>query len=422
MAIGTDIDAADANPPPAAPYMAPPEGPDEIGRLGPYRILGELGRGGMGVVYRAEDIRLRRQVAIKVIQSRDWSASARERFRREAAATARVHHLNVNPLYDVNEINGVTVVVMQLLQGIPLDAALRQHGPLALAESLRIAREVALGLAAAHAQGIIHRDIKPANIWLEGPERRAIVLDFGLARTPNDDALTTQGAIFGTPAYMSPEQARGGPIDARSDLFSLGVVLYQMVAGQRPFQGSNALAMILSLSHDTPRPLTNVPPALGALVMRLLVKDPTQRPGSAREVADELARIEVSSRQQQFRAPPAPAVEQHPVRPRVRGFPRAALAAVARLFRRAPRAVPVAGAKLPLSAEDRAYLADLKWVNEEYNRGRWDEFAGSYIAVAGKKLIDYGPDLAELRARAARKSGLNADRILVTYIEPPIIS
>ena len=293
-------------------FLAPPERPDELGWLGPYRILGELGRGGMGVVYRAEDPRLKRQLAIKVLLPQAaGDPQAVARFRREAQAQAKVSHDNVIVIYGVEEANGVTLITMPLLRGQTLAEALRRNPRPPVAEVLRVAREMAEGLAAAHAAGLVHRDIKPANVWLEHPKRRVKILDFGLACGPRgataapgarplaasfDVQLTRAGVVSGTPAYMSPEQAAAREADSRTDLWSLGVVLYQMATGEKPFPGRTSLEVMLAVTQDEPLPAhvraPDLPPRLSDLIRRLLAKDPADRPPTADAVAAELAAAE----------------------------------------------------------------------------------------------------------------------------------
>ena len=280
--------------PPVAPGPARHTGPPA--RLGPYRVLKLLGRGGMGAVYAAEDPALHRPVALKTMRpelARD--PDARERFLREARAAAAVESDHVVRIYQVGEDGGVPFIAMEFLRGKPLDAWMKDRTP-TVAQILKIGYEVALGLAAAHERGLVHRDIKPSNLWLEAPSGRVKVLDFGLARSAREEVeLTGSGVIVGTPAYMAPEQARGEAVDFRCDLFSLGAVLYQLATGRRPFAGPNAMAILASLALDDPAPPHElnpaVPPALSGLVMRLLAKRPERRPGSAREAAEELRRI-----------------------------------------------------------------------------------------------------------------------------------
>src|SRR5438105_3783952 len=234
-------------PAPCAPvewdWLAPPQQPEEMGRLGPYRVLDILGKGGMGVVFRAEDTQLQRPVALKVLlPSLTESDIARERFLREARAAAAIKHDHIVTIYQVGEDRGVPFIALEFLKGMPLDKWFDQHPKPKLIHVVHICREMAEGLAAAHQFGVIHRDIKPANVWLEAPKGRVKILDFGLARPERDDIhLTKSGAIVGTPAYMSPEQASGAAIDHRSDLFSLGVVLYRLRTGKLPFNGPNTM-------------------------------------------------------------------------------------------------------------------------------------------------------------------------------------
>jgi serine/threonine protein kinase len=284
----------DAGAGPAAPLPS---------HLGGYRVLRELGRGGMGLVLEAEDDQLQRRVAIKVMApERATSPHTRARFLREARAAAAIEHENVVPLFHVGDEGGVPFLVMPLLRGESLESRLRREGPLAPAEVVRIGREAAAGLAAAHTRGLVHRDVKPANIWLEAPQGepgtsatggRVKILDFGLARTADAaDGLTAPGAILGTPAFMAPELVDGQPADARSDLFSLGATLYCCATGKQPFAGPTLTAILRAVATHYPPPPHEIEPAVGRplsdLIVRLLAKDPAARPQSAREVADEL--------------------------------------------------------------------------------------------------------------------------------------
>jgi serine/threonine protein kinase len=279
-------------------FLSPRQADDELGRLGKYRILKILGHGGMGVVYKAEDPKLERFVAIKaMLPTLAASASAGKRFLREAQAMAKVKHDHIVTVYQVDEERGIPFLAMEFLAGEPLDQRLQREAKMPIPEVLRIGREIAKGLAAAHATGLIHRDIKPANIWLEAPEHRVKILDFGLARAASQEAgLTQQGAIVGTPSYMAPEQASAGDIDHRCDLFSLGCVLYRLCTGQQPFKGKDTIATLLAVASETPTApgLLNagVPTGLSELVMKLLEKDPHNRPASAEEVVETLRRLE----------------------------------------------------------------------------------------------------------------------------------
>ena len=279
-------------------FLAPPQGPDEIGRLGSYRILKVLGAGGMGVVFQAEDPQLERLVALKAMMpALAASATAKKRFLREAKSAAAIKHDHIVSIYQVGEDRGVPFLAMEFLTGEALAERLEREARLPLADVHRIGREVASGLAAAHESGMIHRDIKPGNLWLEGPRGRVKILDFGLARTEKDDAqLTKSGAIVGTPAFMAPEQAEGKAVDARCDLFSLGCVLYRMSTGQLPFKGTDTMSTLLALVSDDPAPPREVnpevPPALSDLVMRLLAKNPAHRPESAQAVVRAIEAME----------------------------------------------------------------------------------------------------------------------------------
>ncbi len=312
-------------------FLAPAERPNELGRLGPYRILEVLGAGGMGVVFRALDPQLQRPVALKAMRpALAASASAKKRFLREARATAAIKHDHIVAIYQVGEDRGAPFLAMEFLEGEPLDRRLAREGKLPVAEVLRIGREMADGLAAAHERGLIHRDIKPANVWLEGKRGRVKILDFGLARLTADQTnLTQQGAIVGTPAYMAPEQAAGCEVDARCDLFSLGCVLYRLAGGAPPFKGGDAMSILASLALDTPRPLrernADVPPALEALIASLLAKEPAGRPASAQAVAEAIEAIErdLAREDRTSMIPPEATPAARPAKPAARARPAA---------------------------------------------------------------------------------------------------
>jgi WD40 repeat protein/serine/threonine protein kinase len=279
--------------------LRPPQEHGEIGRLGPFRVIRLLGAGGMGTVYEAIDTQLGRPVALKVMQApRSDSEVARARFLREARTAAALEHDHVVSIYQVGEDNGVLYLAMPLLRGQTLRSRIKQNPPLTLAEILRIGREIAEGLAAAHERELIHRDVKPGNIWLEEGSGRVKILDFGLARTAQEaKKLTQHGTIVGTPAYLAPEQARGKEeFDCRGDLFSLGVILYRMVTGRLPFPGDHTAAMLLALLTDDPIPPRQInpaiSPALDALILRLLAKDPEKRFQSARLVVEAIRELE----------------------------------------------------------------------------------------------------------------------------------
>ena len=272
--------------------LEPPVIPGDLGMLGPYRIIRLIGQGGMGMVFEAVDTKLQRRTAIKLMLPNMAASSVnRERFLREAQSAAKVDHDHICPIYQVGEQQQTPFIVMPFLLGESLESKLqRAHIP--LNEAICIGSQIAKGLSAAHGAGMVHRDIKTSNVWIEkksdGSER-ARILDFGLARLEeNDSLLTREGMIVGTPAYMSPEQARGQTVDARSDLFSLGVVLYEILTGQRPFRGDSATAVLSSLLLDQPIPphtiFANIPVALSDLVLGLLSKSPGDRPANAQQI------------------------------------------------------------------------------------------------------------------------------------------
>jgi hypothetical protein len=279
-------------------FLAPPQAADELGRLGPYRVLKVLGHGGMGVVFAAEDPKLHRKVALKaMLPALAASETARGRFLREAQAAAAVEHDHIVPIYQVGEDRGVPFIAMPFLKGEPLDQRLAREGRLPLREVLRIGHETASGLAAAHKQGLIHRDIKPANLWLEEETGRVKILDFGLARAAADSAQLTQaGTIVGTPAYMAPEQVQGQTTDSRCDLFSLGCVLYLMSTGELPFKGADTISTLMAVSTvqpAAPRKITSaLPRAFSDVVMHLLAKDPSERIPTAGAVIEALTAVE----------------------------------------------------------------------------------------------------------------------------------
>jgi len=276
-------------------FLAPSNARGSLGRLGLYEVTELLGRGGFGVVLKAFDPGLGRVVAIKVLAPQlATSAAARSRFAREARAAAAVVHEHVVAIHAVDSWNSLPYLVMPFVAGRSLQERVDREGPLGVKEVLRIAIQTAAGLAAAHAQGLVHRDVKPSNILLENGVERVRLTDFGLARAVDDASLTQSGVVAGTPQYMSPEQARGEAVDHRSDLFSLGSVLYFMCVGHPPFRASSTPAVLLRVSDEQPRPLRkvnlDVPDWLEAIVERLHSKDPVARFQSATEVTETLGR------------------------------------------------------------------------------------------------------------------------------------
>ncbi len=272
-----------------------------------YRILKRLGNGGMGEVYEAEDLRLERRVALKfLLESLAHDPQARKRFEREARAASSLNHPNICTIYGVEQHDHQSVIVMELLEGVSLERRIRE-GPLSIDEVLDFGIQTCDALEAAHAKGIIHRDIKPGNMFIVGRQRMKI-LDFGLAKVrvrdiaeelEEEEALTLQGTIPGTASYMSPEQLRGEEIDVRSDLFSFGVVLYEMATGQRPFFGKSRLLTMNAILNAEPAATSKVnpalPAALDAIIARVLEKDREKRFQHAAEICSDLKRVKRES-------------------------------------------------------------------------------------------------------------------------------
>jgi formylglycine-generating enzyme required for sulfatase activity len=275
-------------------FLEPCDVSDRLGKLGTYEVIGAIGRGGMGVVLRAFDPKLNRIVAIKVLAP-EFAANptARRRFLREARAAAAVSHPHVVTIHAVDEAKNTPFLVMECIDGQSLQEKIQREGALQLREILRIGSQIAAGLAAAHGHGLVHRDIKPGNILLENGVERVKITDFGLARAVDDIGVTRTGDVTGTPEFMSPEQAEGRAVEHRSDLFSLGSVLYAMCAGRSPFRADTTVAVLRRVCEDVPRPVREInpeiPQGLVAIIDRLLAKDPDDRFQTAEEVADLLA-------------------------------------------------------------------------------------------------------------------------------------
>lgn len=276
-------------------FLGPAAVPGHLGTLGKYRVVEKLGEGGMGFVFRGEDPKLGRSVALKVMRPDILARPlALDRFIRESRSAAAVTDPHVVIIFDFGEHNGLPFLAMELLAGQTLDGWLRDNGTAQPDAALAIARDVLRGLAAVHAHGLVHRDIKPSNLWID-PSGRVKVLDFGLTRGTDTD-LSAEGAVMGTPAYMSPEQAGGKPVDARSDLFSVGTVLYRMLTGSNPFARAETLPTLLAVATDEPLALSKaapwVPPPFAAFVHKLLSKNPVGRPKDARAALTELEEAE----------------------------------------------------------------------------------------------------------------------------------
>ncbi len=271
--------------------LAPSQELGSLGRLDHYEVLAIVGSGGMGVVLKARDTSLQRVVAIKLLASQ-WAASgtARKRFVREAQAAAAIRDEHVVNIHAVQASGPVPYLVMEYIDGVTLEERIKRRGPVELKEILRIGLQIAEGLAAAHKHGLVHRDVKPANILLENGVERVKISDFGLARAVDDASLTQSGLIAGTPMFMSPEQAEGKQVDQRSDLFSLGSVLYAMCTGNAPFRAPTTMAVLKRVCEDFPQPIqeinTDIPEWLTDIIAHLHAKRPGDRFQSAKEVGE----------------------------------------------------------------------------------------------------------------------------------------
>ncbi|HET6576067.1 MAG TPA: serine/threonine-protein kinase [Fimbriiglobus sp.] len=277
-------------------FLQPSDRPGHLGRLSMFEVSRVLGRGGMGVVLQGFDESLEREVALKVLDPQLASNDlARQRFCREARSAAQVSHDNLVAVHQVaeDETSGLPFLVMQLVNGESLDQRLRRVGRLSVCEVVRIGMQTAAGLAAAHSQGLIHRDIKPGNILIEAGTEKVKLTDFGLAKATEDLRLTRSGFVAGTPLYMAPEQARGDEVDARADLFSLGSVLYEALAGKPPFEGKTPLAVLRRVADEAHPRLRKVNPEvpgwLEETIDRLLEKEPRDRFQSASDVTEVFA-------------------------------------------------------------------------------------------------------------------------------------
>jgi tetratricopeptide (TPR) repeat protein len=317
--------SASATPPPAPPA---PEAPSLTRTIEPharglaagtevagkYRIVGEIGRGGMGVVYEAADLKLGRTVALKFLPGElTYDAEARERFVHEAHAASVLDNPHICTIYEIGESgSGQIFIAMALCHGESLRAKVKR-GPLPPAEALSLASQVADGLAAAHESGIVHRDVKPGNI-LVSKDGTARIADFGLAKIAGEARLTRPGTSVGTVAYMSPEQIRGEDVDARTDVWSLGVVIYEMLTGGLPFHGENEHSFAYAILHSDPKPLGNLPPGTpegcGPIIAKAMAKDPADRFASAGEMAEALASVMAGAG---FRPHPHPRTQARPV-------------------------------------------------------------------------------------------------------------
>ncbi|MEO8268537.1 MAG: serine/threonine-protein kinase [Aureliella sp.] len=271
--------------------LQPTDDTSLLGKLDGLDVEAVIGQGGMGVVLRARDTSLQRHLAIKLLSPMlAGTGAARQRFFREARAAAAVVHPNIVPIYAVSTERSLPYLVMPLVAGGNLQHAIDQDGPLPLERSLSIGLQVAEGLAAAHRQGIVHRDIKPANLLLDEGGFRILITDFGLARALDDATLTGSGLLAGTPQYMSPEQARGAELDHRTDIYSLGAVLYAMATGRPPVRGASTLDVLRRIAEEQPRSIVEINPAYPfwyqRLVQLLMAPKAAERIQSAEQVAE----------------------------------------------------------------------------------------------------------------------------------------
>ncbi len=279
-------------------FLPPSPNPDALGKLGEFDLVELLGAGGMGLVFKAWDGELHRHVAMKVLAPHySLLGASKKRFLREAQTAASIVSPYVVPIHAVATENDIPYLVMSYVPGCNFEERLQLEGTLTPLETLRIAHQIAMGLAAAHERGLVHRDVKPGNVLLERGTSRVWLTDFGLAQAADSASLTHSGLIAGTPCYMSPEQARGETVDHRSDLYSLGGVMYTMVVGHPPFRAPTAYAVIKRIIEDEPRSLRSHSPEIPAwfdrLVMKLLAKEPSDRFSSSKEVAEVLAMCEM---------------------------------------------------------------------------------------------------------------------------------
>lgn len=274
-----------------------------------YKVIGSLGRGGMGYVYRAEHVGLHKEVALKVLGEAGVDRLA-ARFEREAHAIARLDHPSCVRVLDYGTADGAPYLAMELLEGRTLAAALRAEGPFSTVRAVGVARSLLAGLAHAHGRGVLHRDVKPENVILAaGDAPRAVLIDFGLASVRDAGPLTQAGMCIGSPSYIAPERLLGQPHTERSDVYAVGVILYELLAGAPPFEGATPEAIMNEVLHRPPRPLrairADVSPQLEAVVRRALARDPARRYADAEELRsalDEVPALEALAAEEAARA------------------------------------------------------------------------------------------------------------------------
>lgn len=324
-------------------------GPERVGR---YLVLGELGRGAMGTVYRARDEGLEREVALKVMSKGAADDAARARFLREARAAAKLQHPNIVVIYELGEHAGVPYMALELLEGVDLQHAIEQGLRPDPRVTLPLVLQMLAGLGHAHEQGVVHRDVKPSNVFLP-VGRPAKIMDFGVARLAGAAMTTTSGAVSGTPSYMSPEQAAGEEVDGRSDLFSVGLILYELVTGEKAIQGDSVVAAMYKVLHETPD-LSRIPQGpewrrLRALLQRTFERQPGERFPDARSMSSEL----VAALADLGGTPDWSAPADQALLPRRRPQPQAEAGAASGVAPASPQRAPAGRAFAPVRTETR---------------------------------------------------------------------
>jgi len=335
-------------------------GHEEVGKsiVRRYRVLETIGRGGLGTVYKAVDTRLNRLVAVKVLDFAS-DAVAKERLRVEAGALARLNHPNIVQMYDVGENEGLVYLAFEFVDGPTLAQLMADGKPLEWPYAIEVIQQVGAALACAHKIGIVHRDVKPTNIIIS-KEGRVVLLDFGLAIAPGAPTLTKIGMIMGTSAYMSPEQVLGKPVDARSDVFSLGLVCYELLTGRRPFSADSVAESFRNIVENAPVPpqdiTPSVPRVLGEIVMKSLAKEPDQRFQTVDDFLSELAKV---GRPDSLELPPALTGPDSDFR----------------VFGAAPKEMPSASSRLPESVAETLSIAPI------LRRVKWSWLAGVLVMI-----------------------------------------
>ena len=288
------------------PDSARQSSPRQIGR---FRLLGELGRGGMAIVYRAFDPDSGTDVALKILPADKLDTAALVRFQREGRALQRLDHPNIVKVFDLGTEDGTHYLAMEYVDGRTLRSLIRRSGSLSPARTLEIVRQVCDALEYAHSREMIHRDIKSANIMMD-PTGCVKLMDFGLVQVTGMTLVTQTGSVMGTPEYMSPEQVSGDDVDSRSDIYSLGITMYEMLAGRPPFEASNAQAVTMMQKYDEPRPVqeldSGIPEIVASIVSRALAKDPADRYAGAAELRED---VQKAIRQLEGVADPIPATD-----------------------------------------------------------------------------------------------------------------